>query len=311
MGKGSLSWKHPLSLVFGFYTDDRLTKATDYTDLIIAIGYDGVEYSAKSWNREKKPVIHIDTLYSETDIHYPIQGELVGDIAANLENLLGKVYPRNQLNPFYSRLREENLLEQKELAEDLTFPVKPQKLVFALRSVLKGKDMAVVDVGAHKVWMGRLYPADIPQTCLISNGFASMGVALPGAIAAKMVYPDRNVVAVCGDGALQMNIQEMETAFRLKLPIVILVWRDGGYGLIDWEQKQKGYPTASVRFENPDLVRLAEAYGGKGLRLEKTDELISVLEKALHMDVPVLVDCPVDYSENMKLTERIQFKGDG
>jgi len=160
-------------------------------------------------------------------------------------------------------------------------------------------------VGAHKMWMARMFRCEFPNTCIISNGFASMGIAVPGAIAAKLVNPQRNVVAVTGDAGFMMNSQEIETAIRCKLPIVILIWNDSSYGLIEWKQMKQFQRTSNVHFNNPDFVTYAEAFGARGYRIESTEELPTILKEALANDTVSIIDCPVDYRENTKLTEQL------
>ena len=193
----------------------------------------------------------------------------------------------------------------KQLSDSQDFPAKPQKILWDLRQAMGPDDILLSDVGAHKMWIARYFQCDTPNTCLISNGFCSMGFALPGAIGAKLAFPDRHVVAVCGDGGFMMNVQELETAARLKLPIVIIVWTDSEYGLIKWKQEAAFGRHSHIDFGNPDFVKLAGAFGLKGVRIERTEQLREEIEKALAADGPVIIDCPVDYSENMKLSRRL------
>jgi acetolactate synthase-1/2/3 large subunit len=189
--------------------------------------------------------------------------------------------------------------------EDLEYPVKPQKIIWDLRTALSLEDIVVCDVGAHKMWMARMFRCEYPNTCIISNGFASMGIAVPGAIAAKLVYPQRHVVAVTGDAGFMMNSQEIETAMRCKLPIVILIWNDSSYGLIEWKQMNQFKRSSNVHFTNPDFVGYAESFGAKGYRIERTADLPTILEEALANDTVSIIDCPVDYRENIKLTDQL------
>ncbi|HEX9155301.1 MAG TPA: thiamine pyrophosphate-dependent enzyme, partial [Nitrospira sp.] len=177
-------------------------------------------------------------------------------------------------------------------------------------AALKPDDLVLCDVGAHKLWMARMFPCEVPNSCIISNGFAAMGIAVPGAIAAKLLFPERRVVAVTGDGGFLMNSQELETAVRLKLPLVILVWRDNGYGVIRWKQQIRFGRTSSVEFGNPDFVRYAQSFGAAGYRVTDPSELHPVLVEALNSKVPAVIDCPVDYDENLRLTERLQSLSD-
>jgi acetolactate synthase-1/2/3 large subunit len=167
-------------------------------------------------------------------------------------------------------------------------------------------DIAISDVGAHKMWMSRMYKAERPNTCIISNGFAAMGIAVPGAIAAKLAYPDRKVVAVTGDAGFMMNSQEIETAIRMKTPFVILIWNDSEYGLITWHQLRHFGRASHIAFRNPDFVKYAESFGAKGYRVERAEDLVPTLEQAFADDTVVIIDCPVDYAENMKLTARLK-----
>ena len=191
------------------------------------------------------------------------------------------------------------------LEDDLEHPVKPQKIMCDLREVLNPEDIVISDVGAHKMWVARMWETEQPNTCIISNGFASMGIAVPGAIAAKLAYPDRTSVAITGDGGFMMNCQEIETAMRLNIPTVILVWTDSHYGLIQWKQMAHFGRDSNVAFTNPDFVKFAESFGAKGYKVEKTEDLIPTLRQAITDNTVVVVDCPVDYAENMKLTEKL------
>ncbi len=192
-----------------------------------------------------------------------------------------------------------------EHAESSTFPVKPQKIVWDLRQTLAPEDIVISDVGAHKMWMARMYQAERPNTCIISNGFASMGIGVPGAIAAKLAHPERAVVTVTGDAGFLMNSQEIETALRIGTPIVVLVWTDSEYGLIKWHQLRHFNRASHIEFNNPDLVKYAESFGARGYRVEAAADLVPVLKQAIRDNTVVVIDCPVDYSENMKLTEKL------
>jgi acetolactate synthase-1/2/3 large subunit len=189
--------------------------------------------------------------------------------------------------------------------KDRAFPVKPQKIIWDLRTAMALEDIVICDVGAHKMWMARMFRCEHPNTCIISNGFASMGIAVPGAIAAKLAFPERSVVAVTGDAGFMMNSQEIETAMRLNTPIVILIWNDSGYGLIEWKQMNSFGRKSHVDFNNPDFVQYAESFGAKGYRISHSDELLTVLQQALADNTVSIIDCPVDYSENLRLTEKM------
>lgn len=307
MGKGGISWQHPLSLMtIGLKDKDYVSYAFDHADLIITVGYDMAEIPPTRWDPNGKiPIIHIDTQPAEVDAAYPVIHSLLGDIKENLLNLTEAVSPRKEAPPEISQIREQILNEFHSFRDDTHFPVKPQKIVYDLRSVMGEEDITISDVGAHKMWMARMYHCYKPNTCLISNGLASMGVAVPGAIGAKLAKPDKKVVAVVGDGGFLMTGMELETAVRLKLPLVILIWKDNGYGLIEWKQQKKYNRASHIHFGDPDFVALAEAFGAKGLRVEKTENLQAILKEALAEQGPVVIECPVDYGENMKLTKRL------
>ncbi|MDQ0298862.1 acetolactate synthase-1/2/3 large subunit [Salibacterium salarium] len=307
MGKGALSWKHELSLLTaGLSGNDYITCGFKQADLIIAIGFDMAEYPPENWNPEgQTSVLHIDTQEAETDSHYPVAIQLVGNINGNLKKLTEFLPDATRDNGWVTDVRKQALDELEPFQHDNSFPVKPQKIISDLRSVLKEDDIVISDVGAHKMWMARMYHTYEPNTCLISNGLASMGIAVPGAIGAKMVYPERSVVAVCGDGSFLMTGAELETAKRLNLPIIILLWRDEGYGLIEWHQRRNFNRTSYISFGNPDFANLAKSFGFEAIEIEGADELKPSLEKAITMNKPVLIDCPVDYGENMKLTEKL------
>ena len=187
----------------------------------------------------------------------------------------------------------------------MAFPVRPQKIIWDLRTVLDLEDIVVCDVGAHKMWMARMFRCEYPNTCIISNGFASMGIAVPGAIAARLACPQRKVVAVTGDAGFLMNAQEIETALRYRLPIVILIWNDSSYGLIEWKQMNQFGRASNVRFNNPDFVQYAESFGARGYRVERTADLPAILSEALATDTVSVIDCPVDYRENFRLTDQL------
>lgn len=305
MAKGVLPASHPLSLgSVGLQSRDHADTGFDVADVILCVGYDMVEYPPELWRPQKQGrLIHVDRTPAEVDEHYVLDVGVIGDIGESLEQIAERVTPR-ECSPVL-KLREVIEAEFSAHAGDTAFPVKPQKLVWDLRRVLRDDDIVISDVGAHKMWMARMYEAEVPNTCLISNGFASMGIALPGAVAAKRVHPERRVVAVTGDAGFLMNSQEIETALRVGTAFVVLIWSDAKYGLIEWHQQRKFGRPAFVDFRNPDFVKYAESFGARGYRVERTADLVPTLERALADDTVAVVDCPVDYAENMKLTERL------
>ena len=273
---------------------------------MICIGYDMVEYHPDMWNPDDdKTIVHIDALPAEVDGHYIVAVGVLGDISSSLRAIALKSRSRRKPSPFKA-VRKAIVEDRAEFANDTGFPVKPQKIVWDLREVLAPDDIAISDVGAHKMWMSRMYRAERPNTCIISNGFASMGIAVPGAIAAKLAYPDRKVVAVTGDAGFMMNSQEIETAIRVKTPFVILIWNDSEYGLITWHQLRHFGRPSHIDFKNPDFVKYAESFGAKGYRVERAEDLVPTLKQALGDDTVAIIDCPVDYAENMILTNRLK-----
>lgn len=306
MGKGAISWDSDLSLLsIGLQASDYVSCGFDKADLVITIGYDIVEYGPKFWNpRKDKTIIHIDSTLSEVDENYSPAIEISADLSETLRLLTERIREPKTCT-YNTTLREYIQRDLEEHKDSTGCPVKPQKILWDLRKVMGPDDIVISDVGAHKMWVARMYPAYEPNTVIISNGFASMGIALPGAIAAKMVYPDRKIVAVCGDGAFMLNSQELETACRLKLPIVTMIWNDGAYGLIGWKQMRRYGQDYGVSFGNPDFVKYAESFGAIGYRVKCASDLMPILEEALRQDRPVVIDIPVDYSENLKLTEKL------
>jgi acetolactate synthase-1/2/3 large subunit len=319
MGKGAIDDRSHLSLMaVGLQARDHVLSGFDRADLIISVGYDPVEYAPSRWNPDgRKRIVHIDTTPAEVDAAYRPEVELVGDIDGTLRRLLAAVLPhgiggrdageRHESREIlvHADLRQKLLADLGTFEADDGFPIRPQKAIADLRRVLGPEDIVVSDVGAHKIWVARLYQAYEPNTVIISNGFASMGIALPGAIAAKLVHPDRHVVALCGDGGFLMNVQELETAVRLGVRVTVVIWRDDGYGLIDWKQRNEFGRPFGVDFGNPDFVALAASFGIAAFRPTSASELAPTLERALSVDGPSLVEVPIDYRENLRLTERL------
>ncbi|MHC4652138.1 MAG: acetolactate synthase large subunit [Planctomycetota bacterium] len=305
MAKGAIPSSHPLALgAVGLQARDYVLCGFDRADVIMCVGYDMVEYHPHLWHQDKqRPIIHIDASPAEVDEHYIVAAGVIGDIGKSLAAIAQQATPRDDHT--VAGLRRAIVDQLAEHADDTAFPMKPQKIVWDLRQVLSPQDIVVSDVGAHKMWMARMYQAERPNTCIISNGFASMGIGIPGAMAARLAFGDRAAVTVTGDAGFLMNSQEIETALRIGTPIVILVWNDSEYGLIKWHQLRRFGRPSHVDFKNPDFVKYAESFGAKGYRVKAADELVPVLAQALADETVVVIDCPVDYSENMKLTEQL------
>jgi acetolactate synthase-1/2/3 large subunit len=319
MGKGAMDDRSHLSLMaVGLQARDHVLSGFDRADLVVCIGYDLVEYAPVAWNPDgAKRIIHIDTQPAEIDAAYQPLVELVGDIDGTLRRLLEAVLPtgvggRSADERHASRevlvhadLRTQLLQELQTHASNDAWPITPQRAIADLRRALGPNDIVVSDVGAHKVWVARLYQAYEPNTVIISNGFASMGIAVPGAIAAALVHPERKVVALSGDGGFLMNSQELETATRLGVDITVVVWRDDGYGLIDWKQRNEFGRPFAVEFGNPDFLQYAASFGIPAFRPSRAADLYPTLQRALEIKGPTLVEVPIDYAENLRLTERL------
>jgi len=284
----------------GDYENGGFAKA----DLVICVGFDMVEYHPHLWNPNRKhTIIHIDTQKSEVDNRYIPEIELIGNIGPNLKALGEAIEIPIESTEIEFHLRHAMIEEMNRCRKSDAWPMLPQKIIWDLRTAMGSSDIAISDVGAHKMWMARMFRCDEPNTCIISNGFAGMGIAVPGAIAAKLAYPEKGVVAVSGDAGFMMNSQEIETALRSNAPIVILIWNDSKYGLIEWKQKRMFGRSAYIDFKNPDFVAYAKSFGAEGVRIESADQLLPALQTALKNPTVTIIDCPVDYSQNDRLTE--------
>ena len=316
MGKGAVSMHDEHCLyTMGLGSGDYNNLAFDDADLVISCGYDLVEYSPSAWNRknqETKKIIHIDFWEAEVDKDYQPDVEVVGDLADALwqlnEALNQKFEGKLPLFDVKKRsdLREKLTQDFAAEKDDTSIPVKPQKILWDVRQVLGDEDILLSDVGAHKMWISRYFQCVEPNTCLISNGFCTMGFAMPGSIGAKIAFPERRVLSISGDAGFMMNVQDLETAVRRKLNIVAMVWEDGEYGLIKWKQ-QNGFDGkhSDLAFTNPDFEALASSFGMWGKKVTSTDQIVPLLEEAFSQEGPALISVPVDYSENMKLSDRL------
>lgn len=306
MAKGCISDKHRLSLgTVGLQTRDYISCGFERADLIIAAGYDLVELHPRFWNPDaNKKILHIGCTSAEVDSWYNVEVEVVGEIGVALQSLSEICSPKEETN-FTGELREMIFKELFDFKDDNSFPLKPEKIISTIREVLNEDDILISDVGMHKLWLARLYPTYKPNTCIISNGFASMGIAVPGGVSAKLLYPERKVIAVTGDGGFLMNSQEIETAVRVGTPFVVLVFHDDRFGVIEWKQLSKFNRSAFIEFTNPSFIKYAESFGAKAYRIKSPDELLPVLKESFNNKVITVIDCPVDYTENFRLTERL------
>jgi acetolactate synthase I/II/III large subunit len=306
-GKGVMPDDHANSIgTVGFMRRDYVNFGFESADVIVAVGYELQEFDPVRINpNADKKIIHIHRFPAEVDMHYPVSVGIIGDISESLnaltDLLTGHRFDNDGVAPGLRLLAEEFARGQR----DSRFPLAPQRIVADTRAVLGRGDVVLVDTGAAKMWMARLYPTYERNTCLISNGLSTMAFALPGALGVKLAKPDVKVLAVVGDGAFLMNSQEIETAVRERIPLVVLIWEDGGYGLIEWKMDLELGEHYYVAFNNPDVIAYAESFGAKGYRVTAADQLLPTLKAALDDDGVSLIACPVDYSENLRLTDTL------
>jgi acetolactate synthase I/II/III large subunit len=306
-GKGVMPDDHPNSIgTLGFMRRDYVNFGFEKADVVIAVGYELQEFDPVRINPDAdKEIIHIHRFPAEVDLHYPVSVGIIGDISESLnaltDALAGHRFDIGDAAPGSGLLAEEFARGRR----DSRFPLSPQRIVADTRAALGRSDVVLVDTGATKMWMARLYPTYERNTCLISNGLSTMAFALPGALGVKLAKPDVKVLAVAGDGAFLMNSQEIETAVRERIPLVVLIWEDGGYGLIEWKMDLELGEHYYVSFTNPDVVAYAESFGAKGYRVTAADQLLPTLKAALDDDGVSLIACPVDYSENLRLTDTL------
>ncbi|OBK21284.1 acetolactate synthase [Mycobacterium asiaticum] len=305
-GKGVMPDDHPNSIgTLGFMRHDYVNFGFDDADTVIAVGYELQEFDPVRINPDSdKKIIHIHRFPAEVDMHYSVEVGIIGDISDSLNELTDALsgHRFDDAEVAGSGLLAEEFARGQQ---DSRYPLAPARVVADTREALGRDDVVLVDTGATKMWMARLYPTYEHNTCLISNGLSTMGFALPGALGVKLARPDCKVLAVVGDGAFLMNSQEIETAVREKIPLVVLIWEDGGYGLIEWKMDLELGEHHHISFGNPDVVSYAEAFGAKGYRIEKAEDLLPTLRAALDDDGVSLIACPVDYSENLRLTDRL------
>ncbi|MCX7118224.1 MAG: acetolactate synthase large subunit [Legionellales bacterium] len=305
MGKGVISNLYERSLhCVGLGLKDIALQAFEQSDLVICIGYNLVEWSPAHWNIGiEKTIIHIDSAPAEIDEHYIPQLELVGSIPRIVQQLTDEVTPAcRKKEAYFADIQHRAEADIRGFADDDGFPMKPKRLLKDLRDVLADTDILVSDVGAHKMWIARQYGARHSKTCFISNGFCSMGGSMPGAMEAKRLHPEKNVVAVCGDGGFMMSIQTLFTGVAEKIPFTVVVWEDQEYGLIRWKQEMHYQQHSHTLLKHTDLADTARAMGCFSERITRSEDFKPALLRALsNVDRPSVLVVPVDYSENMKL----------
>jgi acetolactate synthase-1/2/3 large subunit len=306
MGKGAIDYTDPRALgTVGLQSRDYALAGFEDADVVITIGYDLVEHAPKHWNpKGDKKIVVVDSAPAEIDEHFVPEVELIGDIYHVLSRLAEECrdVPHSGGS---SRLRDIVLGRLEAARTDDHFPMQPPRALWEIRDALGRNDMLISDVGLHKLWIGRMFPAHEPNTVLIANGLAGMGFALPCAVAAKLVHPERRVVTVSGDGGFLMNCQELETAKRLGTAIVNVVWENCQYGSIVWKQDKKFGRHFGVDFTNPDFVKLADAFGLPAWRCESVGDFGKHLRHALSLDVPSLIVLPIDYSIDVAISEEL------
>ncbi len=304
-GKGVFPDDHPQALgAVGFMRHDYVNFGFDEADVIVAVGYELQEFDPVRINpHSDKKIIHIHRFPAEVDLHYEVEVGLQSEIGHTLEALAAEV--GRKFDGSVGRIRAMLEGELERGRADDRFPLAPARIVADTRAALGREDIALVDTGALKMWMARLYPTYEPNTCLISNGLSTMAWTVPGAIGAKLACPEARVLVATGDGAFMMNSQEIETALRERVPFVVLIWVDDEYGLIKWKMDLELGENFDIAFGNPDFVAYAESFGARGYRIEAADELLPVLKKALADDTVSVIACPVDYSANLQLTDAL------
>lgn len=302
MGKGVVDERHPLAMGTAALSDgDYLHCAIDKADLVINVGHDVVEKPPFFMEEGGKKVVHVNYKSAQVDQVYFPQVEVIGDIARSVTKLGYKLTKTNADLSYFEMVREETQKHLADGAEDLRFPMIPQRIVADVRKAMPEDGIIALDNGMYKIWFARNYKAYQPNTVLLDNALATMGAGLPSAMQCALMYPERKVLAICGDGGFMMNSQELETAIRLNLNLTILILNDSSYGMIRWKQAHMGFEDYGMTFQNPDFVKYAESYGAIGHRIEKTEDFVPTLENALNSGKVDLIDAPLDYSENNRV----------
>jgi len=311
MGKGVVDERDPRFLGnAALSSGDFVHRAVEHADLIINVGHDVIEKPPFFMRENDLQVIHVNFFSAKVDPVYFPQVEVIGDIANSVWQFSERIEKQSCWDfSYFEKVRQATIANHQEGADDARFPVYPQRLVADVRKVMPDDGIIALDNGVYKIWFARNYLAHSPNTVLLDNALATMGAGLPSAMAARMVFPDRKVMAICGDGGFMMNSQELETAVRLKMQLVVLILRDDAYGMIKWKQANMGFDNFGLDYGNPDFVKYAESYGAHGYRVEKAEQLVPLLEKCHNSSGVHLIDVPVDYSENDRiLNHEIQEK---
>jgi acetolactate synthase-1/2/3 large subunit len=300
MGKGVLDESGKLFMGnTALSSGDFVHRVIEKADLIINVGHDVVEKPPFFMEDDSKQVIHINFDSAAVDPVYFPQLEVIGDIANSIWQIKELINPQESWKlEFYRDVHDAYIAHRNASEDDDRFPILPERFVREIRKAMPKDGIVTLDNGVYKIWFARNYPAYYPNTVLLDNALATMGAGLPSAIAAKLVYPEKAVITVCGDGGFMMNSQELETAVRLKLHIVVIILRDDAYGMIKWKQANMQFENFGLDYGNPDFVKYVESYGGKGWRIHATEELLPTVQKCLTEPAVHLIDVPVDYSLN-------------
>ncbi|MBO9376098.1 acetolactate synthase large subunit [Sphingomonas histidinilytica] len=306
LGKGVIDECHPKFLgCAALSAGDFVHRSIEHADLIINVGHDVIEKPPFFMRNGGTPVIHVSSKTAEVDPVYFPQVEVIGDIANAIWKMQKDIVPSGRWNfDFMLKARKAEVAHTESLEGDMRFPIFPPHLVREIRRAMPADGIICLDNGVYKIWFARNYPARQQNTVLLDNALATMGAGLPSAMASAMVYPDRKVMAICGDGGFMMNSQEMETAVRLGLNITVLILNDSSYGMIRWKQANMGFKDWGLTYGNPDFVKYAESYGAKGHRVESAEHLTKLLKECLDTPGVHLIDCPVDYSENDQILNK-------
>ncbi len=312
MGKGCVSRQAPECIfTIGLQTPSLANSALSDADVVITVGYDLIEFPPRLWNKfGRKKIVHVDFLPAVVDSNYQLAAEVIGDLAHTLWMFNERMAAKRMLFdlPEQRKTRDRMLSLLAERKDDQTAgSIRPQKVLWDVRKALGPSDILISDVGTHKMWVAQYYHCDEPNTCLIPNGFCSMGSSLPGALAAKLIHPERRILALCGDGGFMMNVQDLETAVRLKLNIVVMIWVDNCYNLIQWKQQNEFGRHTDCSFGNPDFVKLAESFGCEGIHVNNAVDLAPALDRAFNAGRPAVLSLDIDYRENEVLMEKLHI----
>jgi acetolactate synthase I/II/III large subunit len=298
MGKGVVPDDCVYSLfATGIHARDYVNCGIDGADLIITVGYNIAEYPPYLWNGKlDKKIINIDFVESVPDKYFNPTIEVIGDVASSIRELAASI-PGKREFPFFERTR--NFIEDKINTTPMRkYPPLPQSIVQSVRKALGREDIITLDNGIYKLWFSRLYKTYAPNTILLDNALAAMGGGLPAGITAKLLNPERRVLAICGDGGFMINCQELETAIRYGIPVVVLILNDNAFGFIKWGQKKMNFEDFGLDYGNPDFSLFAESFGAAGFKIREGDDLAEVLERAFSLNKVTVIECPIDYSVN-------------